>query len=301
MKTTTACLAACCLVDAALGTAVNKTVEIAPGVHMPTVNCGGVTSKPSNYSAFFEAGGRGVDTALTYGTATQESVGAAIKASGLARSAIFLTTKVPCCPQALVGAMCSGYTGSIADDVAQDLKELEVDYVDLMLLHWSCDTMDETVAQYKQLQGLVAAGKARAIGISNFNSTAIAALAAAPGVTVAPAVNQCGYSIANHDNKEPGLGRDDATREYCEQHGIAYEAYSPLGGLSDVDVLGNAQVKAIAAAHGVGSAQVALRWVAQQGGLVVTAAEDPEYLAEDLDIYGFELTDMEMKTLSAIN
>ena len=171
-----------------------------------------------------------------------------------------------------------------------------------MLLHWSCDTMEQTVAQYTQLQGLVAAGKARAIGISNFNVTAIEALLAAPGVTVAPAVNQCGYSIANHDGtKRPGLGRDDATREYCLAHDIAYEAYSPLGGLSDVDVLGNAQVAAVAQAHGVSAAQVALRWIAQQGGLVVTAAEKAEYLAEDLDIFGFELTDAEMSTLAAIN
>ena len=241
-----------------------------------------------------------MDTALTYGTATQESVGAAIKASGLDRKDVFLTTKVPCCPQAMVGKMCTDYTGSIADDVAQDLKEIGVDYVDLMLLHWSCDTMEQTISQYKQLQGLVAAGKARAIGISNFNATAIEALTSAPGVTVHPSVNQCGYSIGNHNNKRPAIGRDDATREYCQKHGIAYEAYSPLGGLSDVDVLGNAQVQSIAKGHGVSAAQVALRWVAQQGGLVVTAAENPEYLQEDLDIFSFELSDAEMSTLAAI-
>ena len=285
---------------ASRATPVAKTVEIAPGVNMPTVNCGGVTSKPSNYSAFFAAGGRGVDTALTYGTATQESVGAAIKASGLDRKDVFLTTKVPCCPQAMVGKMCTDYTGSIADDVAQDLKEIGVDYVDLMLLHWSCDTMEATIAQYKQLQGLVAAGKARAIGISNFNSSAIAALMSDAGVTVKPSVNQCGYSIGNHKNDARDIGRDDATREYCLKQGIAYEAYSPLGGLSDIDVLGNPQVQSIAQSHGVSSAQVALRWIAQQGGLVVTAAEKAEYLEEDLDIFGFELSDAEMSTLAAI-
>merc|ERR1712232_1028130 len=140
---------------------------------------------------------------------------------------------------------------------------------------------------------------ARAIGISNFDVEAIETLIKS-GVTVKPSVNQCGYSIGNHDNKRPGLGRDDATREYCEKHGIAYEAYSPLGGLSGINILGNAEVKAIAEAHGVSPAQVALRWIAQQGGLVVTAAESTEYLKDDLDIFSFELTDVEMSSLAAI-
>ena len=154
--------------------------EIAPGVVMPTVNCGGVTSKPSNYSAFLKLGGVGLDTALTYGTATQTSVGAAIKASGLPREKLFITTKVPCCPQKVVGQMCGGsYTGSIAADVARDIKELGVGHVDLMLLHWGCDTMEQTIAAYKELEKIVmttendSSGVARAIGISNFNSTAM--------------------------------------------------------------------------------------------------------------------------------
>lgn len=276
---------------------VTKTVEIAPGVSMPRLNCGGTTGKPSNYTAFFALGGRGVDTALVYGTSIQESVGAAIKSSGLARKDVFLTTKVPCCPQRQLRQVCAKYSGSIAADVAQDLQELEVDYVDLMLLHWPCDTVEETAAHYLQLQGLVAAGKTRAVGISNFNSTLVEALVNHPRVTAKPAVNQCGFSIGSHDAAE--RGGDDATREYCQANGIAFEAYSPLGG-GKIDVLGNNEVQRIASAHNVSTAQVALRWIAQQDGLMATSANNREYLQEDLDIYGFQLTDTEMSTLSAI-
>ena len=278
-------------------TPVSKTVEIAPGVNMPRLNCGGTKGKPSNYTAFFTLGGRGVDTALEYGTPIQESLGEAIKSSGLARTDVFLTTKVPCCPQKQLRQVCAKYSGSIADDVAQDLRELEVDYVDLMLLHWPCDTVEETATQFMQLQGLVKSGRARAVGISNFNSTLIEALVNHPHMTVKPVVNQCGYSIGSHDAAE--RGGDDATREFCRANGIAFEAYSPLGG-GKIDVLGNKEVQGIASAHGVSTAQVALRWIAQQGGLMVTSANNTEYLQEDLDIYGFQLTPDQMSTLSAI-
>ena len=204
---------------------------------------------------------------------------------------------MPCCPQKQLHSVCTAYPGSTAANVAQDLKELGVDYVDLMLLHWPCDTIEETAAHYVQLQGLVTDGTARAVGVSNFNSTTIESLLRQPNVTVKPAVNQCGYSIANHN--APARGGDDATREYCEKTGIAYEAWSPLGG-GKIDVLGNAKVDAIAKAHGVVPAQVALRWIAQQGALMATSANNPEYLKEDLDIYGFELTNVEMNSLSAI-
>ena len=86
---------------------------------------------------------------------------------------------------------------------------------------------------------------------------------------------------------------------FAAAHGVTYEAYSPLGGLSGVDVLGDADVLAIAAAHGVSAAQVALRWVVQQGVPFVTAATNATYMAEDLDLFGFALSDDEMRTLSA--
>ena len=226
----------------------------------------------------------------------QEAVAAAIKSSGVARKELFITTKVPCCPQGEV-SHCANHTTTVAQDVMADLEQLGLPYVDLMLLHWTCDTFAQTVDAYKALQPIVAAGKARAIGISNFNATMIDALLAAPGVTVKPAINQCGFSIGGHST--PALGRDLATLKKCEATGITYSAYSPLGGLSHIDVMKDADVVRIAAAHKVSAAQVALRWVVQQGVVAVTASEKKEYDVEDLDVFGFELSEAEMALLSS--
>ena len=98
-----------------------------------------------------------------------------------------------------------------------DLQQLGMPMVDLLLLHWTCDTLEETIEAYKAMQPLVASGKARAIGISNFNASMIDALLAAPGVTVKPAVNQCGFSIGGHSTS--ALGRDLETLKKCKETG----------------------------------------------------------------------------------
>ena len=156
--------------------------------------------------------------------------------------------------------------------------------------------MADTVATYKAMEPLVKSGKAKAIGISNFNASAIEAFL--PQVTVKPAINQCGYSIAGHT--ESLWGRDDATRHYCAAHNITYSAYSPLGGLSGVDVLSDKRVLAVAAAHNKSSAQVALRWVTQQGVTAVTASTKRSHLLSDLAIFDFTLTGAEMAALAKI-
>ena len=120
----------------------------------------------------------------------------------------------------------------------------------------------------------------------------------AAGLRVPPAVNQCGFSIGGHSHS--ALGRDIATLRKCEELNITYSAYSPLGGLSGVNVLGNPTVLGIGKAHNKTSAQVALRWVTQQGVVAVTASNKSSYDKEDLDIYDFTLSDAEMTALSAI-
>merc|ERR1712070_983927 len=112
-----------------------------------------------------------------------------------------------------------------------DLKQLRISSVDLVLLHDPCNTMAETVQAYKALEDLKAAGKTRAIGVSNFNASMIDSLMAS--TKVKPAVNQCGFSIGNHDSSK--LGRDMTTLQHCQKLGITYSAYSPLGGLSGID------------------------------------------------------------------
>ena len=96
-------------------------------------------------------------------------------------------------------------------------------------------------------------------------------------------MNQCGFSIGNHN--ESLFGRDMQTLAKCKEKGITYSAYSPLGGLSGIDVLGNAQVKQVAATHNKNTAQVALRWVVQQGFPVITNTNSSAHMAGDLAIW----------------
>ena len=207
-----------------------------------------------------------------------------------------MTTKIPCCPYNGRDCLANYSAAAVPAEFADDLNQLGLEQVDLMLLHWPCKTLDETVATYKQMEAMLAQKKARAIGVSNFGADFMKRFLASD-IKVRPAVNQCGYSIGAHNSSN--AGRNDATREYCQSQGVAYQAYSPLGGLSGVDVLGDKDVNTIASAHKVSAAQVALRWVAQQGALFVTAGSKSEYLQEDLDIFGFELSAAEMELLSS--
>ena len=296
-------------------------VPIVPGVDLPLANIGGVHSFPSNYTLWLQLGGRGLDTALIYDHGdhdVQWAVGDAVRRSVLPRSELFITTKVPCCPGKGVfvqgfdaDGWCaahgyyngSGVGRSIADSVAHDLEQLQLPFVDLLLLHWPCGTIAQTVEAYRQLEPFVSAGKARAIGVSNMNATMLDAIvddvhARADGIM--PAVNQVGFSIGAHNDSV--FGSDAATRASCVLHGVQYEAYSPLGGLSGVDVLRDPTVQRIAATHNASTATVALRWVVQQGVPFVTSSTDAAYDREDLAaaLNGTVLSAMEMAMLTAI-
>jgi diketogulonate reductase-like aldo/keto reductase len=309
-----------------LAAALPKRHEIAPGVFMPVVNLGGTFGTRSNYTSFIEQGGRGLDCAWDYNHAVQTSLGAAIssalKSGAVKRSDLFITTKVRCCKDGGT----PGTGGKDDDDterkctphddlmgeVETDLKELGVDYADLILLHEPCIDVQHTVAGYRQLTKLIPPPnstectgpcKTRAVGVSNWDIATLDALIAARGTqngetpTPLPAVNQCRFSVKSHFNTSKG--RDDAALLYFRKHGITYEAYAPLGGSDGVDVIGDSVVDEIAKKHKKTGAQVALRWIAQQGSMFVTAGSNAKYIAEDLDIFGFELTEAEMATLSA--
>lgn len=281
-------------------------IPIAPGVLMPYINMGGTAKSPdhpdaySNYSLFLALGGRGLDAALTYGEPLQRQVARAVKESGIPREDIFVTSKIPCCPgEAGEDIWCSDarYNGSVADSIQLDIDQLGS--IDLMLLHWPCHTVEATLARYAEMEAALAAGKTRAIGVSNFNASLLEALAQV--AKTPPAVNQCGYSIGAHDSfHHPELGGTDKTVAYCKEHNITYAAYSPLGGLDGLHILTDPTVVAVAASHGVSPAQVCLRWLVQQGIQAVTAAHDKTYIAEDIDVFSFNLTADEMQLLSAL-
>lgn len=210
----------------------------------------------------------------------QPLVAAGMERSGRARSSIFVTTKIPCF---------SSEEMAIAF-VLDDLRQLRTPYVDLLLLHEPCDSHAGTAASWRALQLVRSKGLARAIGVSNFGKADLdAAMQGARALGgVPPAVNQCSMAIGHRD--QPMLA-------YCAQLGISYEAYSPL---RHVD-LADATLAAVAGAHGKSAAQVALRWVLQQGVPLATSPGGSRRLSlQDLELGGFELTAAEMAALSAI-
>jgi diketogulonate reductase-like aldo/keto reductase len=294
------------------------------GQLMPLVNLGGTAPsiKPgdhySNYTEFVRQGGRGLDTALTYTDGINAQVADALEAypATAPRSAVWVTTKVPCCPGPAWMKWCGmeEYNGTVAQSMARNNALLRLNAssgpgpggggggADVTLLHHACDTAEQTIQRWVELEAAQRAGLTRAIGVSNFDAALLAALAADPRTSVTPAVNQCNHAIGNHNaSHAPADGGDDGTVAYCKAHNISYSAYSPLEGLNGQDVFNNPTVLAVAAAHNASGAQVALKWLTQQDISVVTAAHDPAFIGEDIDLWSFgELTPQEMATLAAI-
>lgn len=281
---------------------------------MPLVNLGGTSQAVkagnhwSNYSAFLTLGGRGLDTALTYTDPINLQIARAIKAHPeIDRSELFVVTKVPCCSKhgsvGFSAGFCqnSEYNGTIHADILRNNELLGLKTTDVTLLHHPCLTDEETIEKYLELQAALAAGITKAIGVSNFNAALLDKLLRDPRVKTVPAVNQCNHAIGNHnESHSPGSGGDDKTVKFCKEHGISYSAYSPLEGLSGRYVFDIPEVKAIAKVHNVSGAQVALKWIIQQNISVVTAANNPEYIEEDIDLFDFDLTQEEMRALSSI-
>ena len=276
------------------------TIEIAPSVFMPQINLG-----ISNHTLWLEVGGRGLDTALVYGDQAQAEVGNAIRASTLERSEIFVTTKVPCCPATTWETFCnaSGSCAKLGNDteaqIKHDLKTLGLSYVDLMLLHWPCDTFEESLSTYKAMEKMMVRGTTRAIGVSNFNASWLERLYAE--AEVKPSVNQCALSIGDHTNSL--WGRDDETVATCKKLGVTFEAYSPLGGWArggTGHILNDPTVIATGQAHNKSAAQVALRWLIQQDLAVVTASNEIAFDEADLELWDFSLTPSEMEALSSV-
>ena len=293
-------------------TAAQKYIQLNTGQLMPLMNLGGTSQvvKPgnhySNYTEYVRQGGRGLDTALTYTDPINAQVADALRAFPVnaPRSALWLTTKVPCCPGSHWCSMAE-YNGTVAESMARNNALLRLDPGDtanVTLLHHPCSTAAQTVGRWLEMEKALAAGLTQAIGVSNFNGPLLATLAADPRTSVVPAVNQCNHAIGNHNaSHAPSTGGDDSTVAYCQANNISYSAYSPLEGLDGQDIFDNPTVKAVAAAHGVSGAQVALKWLTQQGISIVTAAHNPAYIAEDIDLWSFgDLSAAEMTTLAAI-
>lgn len=224
-----------------------------------------------------EAGYRHIDTAVRYGN--EAGVGSGIRASGLDRSEFFITTKLDGEFQGGDQAI-AGLEGS--------LKRLNLDYVDLLLIHWPLPRRGEFISTWKTFERLQREGKVRSIGVSNFKPAHLEELMWETDVV--PAVNQIQLN--------PSVTRS-ADCIYNERHGIATESYSPLGagsGLLSAPVLAR-----IAGKHGRTVSQVVLRWHVQQGLVAIPKSADPERMKENIDVFDFALDDEDLTAISTLD
>ncbi len=245
--------------------------ERLPKIGFGTWNLRGDTCYRATLSAL-ELGYRHIDTAEMY--RNEAEVGRAMSDSGLDRSDIFLTTKVS--PSQITHK-------GVLDAADSSLQRLGIDTIDLYLVHWPSDRIpiEDTMAGMNEL---VNQGKVRRIGVSNFSVRQLQEAESASAASIF--TNQIEYFIGHPQ---------DAMLGYCQENEILFTAYSPLnrGHLHPSNAL-----EAIAAAHGVTNAQVALRWLIQQDSVgVIPKSAHPDRQRENLDIFGFELSSNDMARL----
>ncbi|MBN9159778.1 MAG: hypothetical protein BGO98_26700 [Myxococcales bacterium 68-20] len=222
------------------------------------------------------SGYRSIDTAQIY--ANEEGVGRAIASSGVARSDVFLTTKVWNANQG------RDATRRAFDD---SLKKLATDYLDLYLIHWPSPKRGLYVETWKALIELKKEGRVRSIGVSNFGPNELKRILDETGER--PVLNQ----IELHPRFQQ--------RETCvfhEAHGVATEAWSPLG---QGQLLQDPVVTSIAQKHGRSAAQVLLRWHLRHGFIVIPKSATPSRIRENFDVFGFDIDAEDMKALDGLD
>jgi 2,5-diketo-D-gluconate reductase A len=257
-------------------------IQLNNGQSIPQFGFGVFQIKPDDTVeatlAALEAGYRHIDTAQMYGN--EREVGQAVTKFGIDRSEVFITSK-------LNNSFHQPDDARIAFDLTLDA--LGVDYIDLFLIHWPLPTKydGDFVSTWKVLEEAYRSGKARSIGVSNFQPNHINRLH--NDADVVPAVNQ----IEVH----PYLTQGEV-RSFCAEHQIAIEAWSPI---AQGKVLDDATITSIADSHGKTSAQVVLRWHIQRGDIVFPKSVNPERIKENIDIFDFELSSEDVEAITALN
>ena len=255
------------------------TVEIAPGVRINRLGLGTYRSAGGSEAANevtwgLELGYRTIDTAAMYGN--ERSIGEAIRASGIPREDVFVTTKLWNSDQGFEPAL-------RAFDAS--LGRLGFDYVDLYLIHWPVP--GHTRNSWRALEQILDSGRARAIGVCNFLPHHLEPLLAV--ASVPPALDQ----VELH----PYLQQPEL-QAYCAEHGIALQAWAPVmrGRVDQVP-----ELVEIGRRHGKTPAQVSIRWILQRGIVTIPKSVHRERLAENADVYDFELSAEEVATIEGLD
>ena len=226
-----------------------------------------------------KAGYRHIDTAHAYND--EAGVGRAVKESGIPREEIWVTSKL------WPNEYCEGKTAQAIDAM---LERMQLDYIDLLYVH---QPVGDFVGAWKDMEKAVAAGKVRALGISNFDANDEVFNRIMEAATIKPAVLQ----MECHP-----YAQRLAVREKAKTHNIQVECWFPLGGaMSNGALLKDPTIMEIAKAHGKTAAQVILRWHIQEGFSVIPGASNPDYIKENIDIFDFTLTDDEMAEMRGLN
>ena len=249
------------------------------GVQMPCLGFGvWRIDQPQTEAAVrlaIETGYRHIDTAAMYGN--EAGVGEAVRASGLPRSELFVTTKL---------WNAEARTGKQQEAFEKSIDALGLDYVDLYLLHWPVPGFVES---WKILEEILASGRAKAIGVSNFQPHHLEVLL--PHAKVVPAVNQ----VESH----PYLAQNELLA-YCASKDIACQAWRPLGG-RNTPVLDDPVILDLAKKLGKTSAQIVLRWNLQRGMTPLVKSANRERMAENTRLFDFVLDDEAMSRLNALD
>lgn len=256
-----------------------KTVLLNSGYEMPIYGIGTYSLTGDTcveaVTAALNNGVRLIDTAYMYHN--EESVGEAVRNSGIPREDIFVITKL--------------YPNQFADPEAaieEALDKLDIEYIDMMLLH---HPGDGDVEAYLAMEKAVADGKIHSLGLSNWYVEELEEFL--PQVNITPALVQ---------NEIHPYYQENDVIPYIHSLGIVVQGWYPLGGRGHTaELLGNEVISEIAAAHGKSSAQVILRWNLQKGVVVIPGSSNPDHIQENTELFDFELTQEEMERINALD
>ncbi|MHA8138296.1 aldo/keto reductase [Lactobacillaceae bacterium Scapto_B20] len=261
---------------------LTKTTKLNNGLEMPRLGLGvwktdNTTAKQSVIDAL-KNGYRMIDVAKQYGNeaGTGEGIKEGLEAIDLNRKDLFVTTKIFNGDQ--------GYDTTLHAFEGQ-LKRLQLPYVDLLLMHWPVD--GKYIDTWKAMEKIYHEGKARAIGVSNFNNERMDNLL--KHSTVTPAVNQLEFNPLNQDPE---------VIKHNNHLGIQVEAWSPLGGGAS---LSNPDINKLAEKYGKSAAQIILRWDWQRGIVTIPKSTHTKRMVENSDIFDFELSDEDVATINKLN